>query len=139
MMPVLHVGEEDKIRSVSREMSKWVDQVLGPSYQKFCPADAWTPAINFYENPTHYTLVVGLAGISASEIDLRVEQGVLVLLGHRPVPAATEASRTEKLHLMEIDHGRFARRLELPADADVDGIAAHYRNGYLWVRIPKRT
>ena len=40
---------------------------------------------------------------------------------------------------MEIDHGAFYREVELP-DAGRPGqiIAAHYRNGMLWIELPKR-
>jgi HSP20 family molecular chaperone IbpA len=39
---------------------------------------------------------------------------------------------------MEIDHGAFAREVELPPDADRESITANYRNGLLWIEIPKK-
>jgi HSP20 family molecular chaperone IbpA len=42
-----------------------------------------------------------------------------------------------RVHLMEIDHGPFTREVELPPDADKAGISASYRNGMLWIEIPK--
>jgi HSP20 family protein len=42
-----------------------------------------------------------------------------------------------RVHLMEIDHGPFTREVELPPDADRAGITATYRNGMLWIEIPK--
>ena len=38
---------------------------------------------------------------------------------------------------MEIDHGGFCREVELPEDVDRDRIAANYRNGMLWIELPK--
>jgi HSP20 family molecular chaperone IbpA len=42
-----------------------------------------------------------------------------------------------RIHLMEIDHGGFCREVELPEDVDKDRIAANYRNGMLWIELPK--
>jgi HSP20 family molecular chaperone IbpA len=61
--------------------------------------------------------------------------------GGRPASAAAEgeaAGRRAKVHLMEIDHGQFSRDVDLPPDADPDTISANYRNGMLWVEIPKK-
>ena len=44
-----------------------------------------------------------------------------------------------RIHLMEIDHGSFCREVELPEDVDRDRIAANYRNGMLWIELPKVT
>jgi HSP20 family molecular chaperone IbpA len=38
---------------------------------------------------------------------------------------------------MEIDHGGFCREVELPEDVDRERIAANYRNGMLWIELPK--
>ncbi len=38
---------------------------------------------------------------------------------------------------MEIDHGAFSREVELPLDVNRENIAANYRNGMLWIEIPK--
>jgi HSP20 family molecular chaperone IbpA len=133
--------EEDKFNSVARQMSKWVDQVLGPTYHKYCPAETWKPSINIYEDRTHYCVVVDLAGVSGEEIDLRVAKGVLLLGGQRAVPEPPEPSGTVRLHLMEIDHGRFCREVKLPDNAEVedaDAVQASYRGGYLWITIPKK-
>ena len=45
----------------------------------------------------------------------------------------------QTVHVMEIDWGRFHRSIAIPDDADASAIAASYRNGYLWVQLPKRS
>jgi len=61
----------------------------------------------------------------------------LILTGNRVAPGLPDPSDCVQLLMMEIDHGKFRRTLELPDDIDVDGISAAYRNGYLRVRLPK--
>jgi HSP20 family protein len=139
MTRVLHVAEKDRFTSMGRQMGRWVDQVLGSSFQQFCRGDSWRPAINLCEYDAHYSVIVDLAGLKASEIDLQAEEGRLVLTGEREVPAEPQTTGEVRVHLMEIDHGRFQRAVQLPGNVNIDGIEAFYRNGYLWVRIPKNT
>jgi HSP20 family protein len=127
---------EDKQHSMAKEMGRWVDQVL-KGYHKYCPGETWMPPINLYEDELHYTIVADLAGINAHEVDLQLEGTSLVLSGHRGTPQTRNAAGPVKLHLMEIDHGRFCRTIDVPGNVNVDGIQASYKNGYLWVRLPK--
>jgi HSP20 family molecular chaperone IbpA len=39
---------------------------------------------------------------------------------------------------MEIDHGLFARDVELPANVMSDDISAKYQDGLLWIELPKK-
>ena len=43
-----------------------------------------------------------------------------------------------RVHLMEIDHGAFAREVELPHDVIKEGINAKYVDGLLWIELPKK-
>lgn len=128
---------EDKLTSVARQMSKWMDHVLKGNYHKYSPDESWSPAINLYEDESQYWVVVDLAGVKAEHIDLRVSDGVLIFSGERSAPSMKDPSGQLEMHLMEIDHGRFCRTLELPSAVDVDSVSAEYRNGYLWIRLPK--
>ena len=120
--------------------------------------ETWTPNVNLYENSTSYLVCVDLAGVEKEKIDVEVADQRLKLRGVRAVPqceegmegrggeereatctpAATGTAKRIRVHLMEIDHGAFAREVELPPDADRESITANYRNGLLWIEIPKR-
>ncbi len=135
--PAIHAGHEDHSGAIARQMGKWVDQVLGQSYQQYCPGEAWKPAVNIYEDDRGYVIVADLAGMKAADVDLRAEPGKLVISGERAVPHYENTKGDVRLHTMEIDHGRFCRAVNLPEDADIDAIEALYRNGYLWIQVPK--
>ncbi len=138
MTHAVQVMAEETFGSMARQMSKWVDHVLGPAYHYYRPAEAWAPAINLYEDEAQYYVVVDLAGLKAEQIDLHVEKGIMTISGERPAPLVPEIKGQVSLHLMEIDHGRFCRALKLPDNVDIDTIPnASYRNGYLWLRMPK--
>src|SRR5687768_1691130 len=120
--------------------------------------ETWTPNVNLYENSTSYVVCVDLAGVDKEKIDVEVADQRLKLRGVRAVPqcedekepaeasgeerpskgaaatsAATGTVKRIRVHLMEIDHGAFAREVELPPDADRESITANYRNGLLWI------
>jgi HSP20 family protein len=109
--------------------------------------DTWTPNVNLYETPVSYFVCVDLAGVDKEKIDVEVADQGLTLKGSRlvPTPELPEAAGTEgesaqkrvRVHLMEIDHGTFTRVVELPPDANRDGITANYRQGMLWIEIPR--
>jgi HSP20 family protein len=102
----------------------------------------WAPSVNLYETADAYRVCVDLAGVNKDRIDVNVTGQVLSIRGQRDVPrtphATSAAAQRARVHRMEIDHGPFAREVELPADVDSAAITATYRNGLLWIELPKR-
>lgn len=138
MQETLHVADR-KRQSDANRVTRWIDQVVNVHFHRYCPAEAWAPAINLYEDNAAYYVVADLAGVEADRIDLHVEDGRLVLSGQRAAPRPGELKGALRLQLMEIDHGPFMRAVELPSDVEMDQIGeATYRGGFLWVRMPKR-
>ncbi|MDP6636561.1 MAG: Hsp20/alpha crystallin family protein [Phycisphaerae bacterium] len=119
-------------------VSKWGDKVMGGSYHHYSSEQSWSPAMNVYEGPQQYTLVVDLAGLRGGDIELETEEGMLRLSGEREMPDPHEAADRVKIRLMEIDHGWFCREIELPDDADDCNISATYRGGFLRIVIPRK-
>ena len=136
---------------LARQANKLMEQVQ-KGYFNFCPSDTWTPSVNLYENATAYVVCVDLAGVEKEKIDVEVVDNRLRLRGTRPVPTFDEEPavasagsavgadvqpRRLRVHLMEIDHGSFSREVELPHGVNRQEITATYRNGMLWIEIPK--
>ena len=111
-------------------------------FYSFFPHQTWTPSVNLYETDHAYLICVDLAGVEKAKIDIEVVEQRVTLKGNRSVPAceqtepATGKART-RLHLMEIDHGPFAREVELPQNVERDKITAKYIDGMLWIELPK--
>jgi HSP20 family molecular chaperone IbpA len=140
VLPVKAMSEE-RFGSMARQMGRWVNHVLGQQYHRFCPSDAWTPAVNFSEGRDGYGVVVDLAGVQVDTIDLRIEAGAMVVSGRRETPESPAGPGPGRVHLMEIDHGRFCRRIELPDDVDVDAavnLSASYSSGFLYIQLPRK-
>jgi len=134
--------------NMTRQANKLIEQ-MQKSYFNFCPSETWTPSVNLYETADSYLVCADLAGVDKEKIEVEVVAQTLKLRGTREVPTYEEAiragaaaqkegdGRRVRIHLMEIDHGGFCREVELPEDVDRDRITANYRNGILWVELPK--
>ena len=142
-MVTISLAEQPR-KNVSQPSNKFVDPLAAKGYYGFYPNEGWQPSVNLYENDTMYIVCVDLSGVEKDKIEIEVtDAGRLTLRGSRPVPTpnegAPDASQPRiRVHLMEIDHGSFARDVELPQDVRREQIAARYVNGMLWIELPKR-
>lgn len=91
----------------------------------------WHPAADVYENETEYTVAIDLPGIDRSTLEISVEDNRLTLRGKRP---ALDTTR----HRSECPRGKFLRTFTVPATVDQKAIRADYKDGVLYVHLPKR-
>ena len=129
--------------NMSPQVAKMMEQ-LNKGYYGFMPSEVFIPNVNLYETEADYRVCVDLAGVDKDKIDLTVVDQRLTIRGQRPVPQCVlppcpdpEQQRL-RVHLMEIDHGAFAREVELPHDVVKERITARYVDGLLWIELPKK-
>ena len=145
-MNVPLITADQGFSSLARHMSRWIEQVLGSDYAKYHARQAWSPAIDLYEDEASFYLVVDLAGVDPKTVDLHVDQAKdkLLLAGEREAPRppgkaeCPPPGRSLRLQLMEINHGPFLRTLDLPESVQKEQICACYKQGFLWVKMPKK-
>lgn len=99
------------------------------------PALGWQPHVDVYRSASHLLIQVEAPGVDEASLRLQFDAGQLLIEGHRDRPALPAATRCL---CMEIEYGSFARSIELPTDADSDGIEARYESGVLTVSVPLR-
>lgn len=136
----LDLAGEPPFKTATRQMSSMLDAIQ-KGYYGFCRNETWTPAVNLYENETAYLVCVDLSGVDKSKITLEVVDHQLSIRGRREVPNHPDRAMSERkvrVHLMEIDHGGFNREVELPVDVARETINAIYRDGMLWIELPKQ-
>jgi HSP20 family molecular chaperone IbpA len=77
-------------------------------------ADAfvWEPPADVYETEWDLRIVVALPGVRAGAVEVSVESCQLVVRGERELPAIPGRAVIRR---MELPHGRFERRIRLPA------------------------
>jgi len=94
----------------------------------------WAPPVDIFERGDELIIRAELPGLKAEDIDIRVEDGQLVLRGERKHEKQTE---DRKVHRLERVYGTFTRRFALPTTVDSSKISAAYNNGVLELVLPK--
>jgi len=72
----------------------------------------WEPPVDIFEYGPELWIVAALPGVEPSRLEIRVEDGILIIAGDRPAPPLQRAAA---IHRLEIPQGRFERRIALPA------------------------
>lgn len=94
----------------------------------------WTPPIDMLEDKDDIIIRVDLPGLSVEQIDLSIVEDTLAISGER---VREQGREDENFHVLERQHGRFARKIKLPTQVNSDEAKATYKNGVLTVRLPK--
>jgi HSP20 family molecular chaperone IbpA len=120
---------------LAHHMSSLMHKILQSGFSTVECSSGWAPAVDICEAPEEYEIIVDLAGVRRENIEVYTEHGTLTLSGWREDPTPRHKVA---MHQMEIEQGQFCRRLQLPADADEESVAARYRDGFLHVQVAKR-
>ena len=99
------------------------------------PARRGQPAADVVEDADAYHFYFEMAGIASESVDVRVEDGNLVVEAERKRP---EWSKDAEVHLSERAYGKMRRAFTMPDDASHDAVKAAYKDGVLEVTVPKR-
>ena len=94
----------------------------------------WTPALDVLETPEKVNVLVELPGMSASDVEITVEDNVLTLKGDRPFYRGVSE---DAFHRIERRFGPFQRRIALPKQSDTERISASMEEGVLTIEVPK--
>jgi len=117
-------------------VSRQFQESMGPRQgQEDLQAGQWTPPVDIFENAETIVLRADLPGVDQDDIELRVEDGTLLIRGRRRLPGDL---RPEDMHRAERPHGTFVRSFGLPTNLDQAGIRATQKNGVLEVILPKK-
>lgn len=95
----------------------------------------YRPQVDCYrtDDPPAVTVVVDLAGIDPDDVDITVSERTVTIVGRRCRPR--QAGRVS-YRQMEIEYGRFQRRIALAEDVDPEQAQARYERGLLTIVMP---
>lgn len=99
-------------------------------------AKPWTPAVDIRETENELILKADLPDVDEKQIDLRIEDGTLVLKGERKFEQHEE--NKGGYHRIERSYGAFARYFTLPDTIDAEKVKADYKAGVLTVTLGKK-
>ena len=72
---------------------------------------AWEPPVDVLETESDVLVLVALPGVDQDKVQAAIEDGDLIIVGHRVLPGEL---RTAVIHRLELPQGRFERRVPLP-------------------------
>ena len=75
------------------------------------PRTAWEPPVDVYEDEEQFAIAVALPGVPADCIDVVIDGNSLVVRAQCEMPVRSSRYVIQR---MEIPHGYFERRIELP-------------------------
>jgi HSP20 family protein len=94
---------------------------------------AWEAPCDIFESHDALTIMIALPGVEPDQIKVTLSAGVLIVSGEHPLPHEAQDAR---IHRLEIPHGHFPRRIELPpARFEISG--RHLANGCLMLQLHK--
>ena len=93
----------------------------------------FTPSVNLHQDADGFTLEVEMPGVGKQGVEVTVEEGKLILGGHRTA-AADDFGRAV---YRERKMGEFRRVFDLDPSIDATRISAHIEQGLLTVHLPK--
>jgi HSP20 family protein len=114
-----------------------LSRFLGDNFTPFLGAEgvgAWLPPVDIVEEADRLTLRAEIAGVRTEDIDIKVENGTLVLRGEKK---QEKEVGTESAHRLERYYGSFTRSFALPVSIDAEKIQARYKDGVLEIVLPK--
>ena len=119
--------------ALMNEMRRELDRLFVDSPFNMAAGSARSPRATLNEEDNRFVLRLEVPGLTADNLEVKVEDGVLRLAGERNETALEgfEARRTERVRY------RFDRSLALPKDVQADKIEAVLKDGLLTVTVPK--
>ena len=93
---------------------------------------SWEPPIDVLETDREVLILIALPGVDPDEVIAVIDKGMLVVSGHRVLPAELRNARILRL---ELPQGRFERRIPLPLGRYI--ISRFAANGCVGLRLTK--
>jgi len=126
----------EQLQSLQEDINRLFSTGSGPSWDnQTLGRGVWTPHVDIYETKDQISLEAELPGMNKEDIHLTFENNVLTLSGERRFEKDVEG---QNYHRVERAYGSFTRSFTLPNTVSGEGITAEYRNGVLYLSLPKK-
>lgn len=100
-----------------------------------------SPAVNIAENKDGYRIELAAPGLNKEDFRINMEKRMLEISSEKQSSKESEPNEStngDRYYRKEFVYTRFKRTFSLPDAADTDNISANYKDGILYVNIPKK-
>jgi HSP20 family protein len=103
-------------------------------HQEIMAAGDWAPRVDISETAGEFSIKVEIPEVKKDDVKVTVENGVLTIRGERK---QEKDEKDEKFHRIERSYGSFTRSFTLPDNVNETKIEATFKEGMLYLQIPK--
>lgn len=132
-------SDEDLEKDFDRmrqHMRKKLGALARPGAAVVLSHSGWRPSLDLYETKDEFIVLVDVPGIQPQDVEIVVDRDILRIAGNRCRPLSQGITR---VHQLEIDFGPFSHTIRLPEQVNPEAASSIYRDGFLTIRLPKRT
>jgi HSP20 family protein len=132
MMPVLRSSHPFSSLASLNRLDSLFDRLLNTDGEGHRAGFVWRPLpLSVWQDETTVFIEAELPGVSESDVDITVHEGVLTIKAERK-----DQEGREYLHKGR-SFGRFEQAITLPEQVDAEKVEASLSNGVLRVELPK--
>ena len=128
-----HLMRRDPFAEFS-SFSRALDRTFGFPLARTNGDTKLTFPIDVSDTEDKVTIKAALPGVSAEDVNISVDDGVLTIKGEKK---HEETEENETFSRKEIRYGAFSRSIALPSEVKSDEAAAEFADGILTVTLPK--
>ena len=125
----------DGIEQIEAEVDRLFDEVIPP--RRWLPLRhirVWRPPTDVYETHENVVIKMSVPGIRKADVRVSFDGEEIIISGYR---TASHDAHVMAYHQMEIRNGWFERRVVIRKPINSEAATADYRDGFLWIRVPK--
>ena len=120
---------------MQRNLSNLFESNLAKGTGEGTALNAWTPAVDIYEDEENFLLKLELPEMSKEDIKVNLNENVLSISGERRFE---NEDKRDGYHRVERSYGQFYRSFTLPPNVNAEAINAEYKDGVLRLSLPKK-
>jgi HSP20 family protein len=126
-------AEFNRMQRNMDDLARHMNRPARSSFDPFWRASRIFPLLNVVRTDASYVVTAELAGMSADDLEIKVEGDTLVIKGERK---AEDLGEGISYHRRERASGTFQRSLTLPTRVEADEVKANYVDGVLTITLP---
>ncbi|MGB9724454.1 MAG: Hsp20/alpha crystallin family protein [Chloroflexia bacterium] len=136
-MRIRRVDLFQDLEMMQRQMERLFNDMWGRhTAGTFCSHETWRPPTDVYETPEGLVVKMELAGMKEQDIEIVLDEKTLLVSGFRPDDRPSERI---SYYQMGVNYGPFCVQIFLPWPVQEDAVSATYDDGFLLIRLPRRT
>jgi HSP20 family protein len=94
----------------------------------------WVPTVDVTEDDKEYLIKAEIPEVDKKDVKVTVQEGMLTIQGERK---QEKEEKGKRFHRVERSYGSFVRSFMLPEDTTGENLKAEFKEGMLYVHVPK--